>query len=45
MAPVGFGPGDEFLAHTVNEHIEIAALEEAMAVNEELARRLAAEAS
>ena len=45
MAPVGFGPGDEFLAHTVNEHIEIVALEEAMAVNEELARRLAAEAS
>jgi len=45
MAPVGFGPGDEFLAHTVNEHIEISALEEAMAVNEALARRLAAEAS
>jgi len=45
MAPVGFGPGDEFLAHTVNEHIEISALEEAMAVNEALARNLAAEAS
>ena len=45
MAPVGFGPGDEFLAHTVNEHIEISALEEAMAVNESLARNLAAEAS
>ena len=45
MAPVGFGPGDEFLAHTVNEHIEIAALEEAMEVNEALARGLAAEAS
>lgn len=45
MAPIGFGPGDEFLAHTVNEHIEIAALEEAMEVNEALARRLAAEAS
>ena len=44
-APVGFGPGDEFLAHTVNEHIEISALEEAMAVNEALARNLAAEAS
>jgi len=45
MAPVGFGPGDEFLAHTVNEHIEISALEEALAVNEALARNLAAEAS
>jgi succinyl-diaminopimelate desuccinylase len=45
MVPVGFGPGDEFLAHTVNEHIEISALEEAMAVNEALARKLAAEAS
>lgn len=45
MAPVGFGPGDEYLAHTVNEHIEISALEEAMAVNEALARNLAAEAS
>jgi len=45
MAPVGFGPGDEFLAHTVNENIEISALEEAMAVNEALARNLAAEAS
>ena len=45
MAPVGFGPGDEFLAHTVNEHIEISALEEAMAVNEALARSLAAETS
>ena len=45
MAPVGFGPGDEFLAHTVNEHIEISALEEAMAVNEALARNLATKAS
>jgi putative selenium metabolism hydrolase len=45
MSPVGFGPGDEFLAHTVNEHIEITALEEAMVVNEALARRLAIEAS
>jgi len=44
MAPVGFGPGDEFLAHTVDEHIEIPALEEAMRVNEALARRLAVEA-
>ncbi len=45
MAPVGFGPGDEFLAHTVNEHIEISTLEESMAVNEALARKLASEAS
>lgn len=45
MAPVGFGPGNEFLAHTVDEHIEIPALEEAMRVNEALARRLAIEAS
>lgn len=43
IAPIGFGPGDEFLAHTVDEHIEIPALEEAMAVNEALARRLAAD--
>lgn len=45
MVPIGFGPGNEFLAHTVDEHIEIPALAEAMAVNEALARRLAAEAS
>jgi succinyl-diaminopimelate desuccinylase len=45
MAPVGFGPGNEFLAHTVDEHIEIAALEEAMGVNEALARRLAIEST
>lgn len=43
MAPVGFGPGNEYLAHTVDEHIEIQALEEAMRVNEALARRLALE--
>ena len=43
MTPIGFGPGDEFLAHTVDEHIEIAALEEAMQVNEAFARRLAAD--
>jgi len=45
MVPIGFGPGNEFLAHTVDEHIEIPALEEAMAVNEALARRLAVETS
>ena len=44
MVPIGFGPGNEFLAHTVEEHIEIPALEEAIAVNEALARRLAVEA-
>jgi putative selenium metabolism hydrolase len=41
FTPVGFGPGDEGLAHTVDEHIEIAALELAMAVNAGLARELA----
>jgi len=45
MVPIGFGPGNEFLAHTDDEHIEIPALAEAMAVNEALARRLAAEAT
>ena len=43
MSPVGFGPGDELLAHTIDEHIEIAAVEEAMRVNAALARRLAVE--
>lgn len=38
--PIGFGPGNELLAHTVNEHIEVSALEEAMAANERLAREL-----
>ena len=41
LEPVGFGPGDEFLAHTVDEHLEIAALEKALAVNEAFARQLA----
>ncbi len=40
MAPVGFGPGDETLAHTVDEHIDIAELEEAVRVNVQLAREL-----
>lgn len=43
MLPVGFGPGDELLAHTIDEHIEIPAVEEAMRVNAALARRLAIE--
>ena len=45
MTPVGFGPGNEILAHTVDEHIAIPALEEAIRVNEALARKLAIEAS
>ena len=40
MAPVGIGPGNEFLAHTNREHIEIAELEEALAINAALAREL-----
>jgi acetylornithine deacetylase/succinyl-diaminopimelate desuccinylase-like protein len=40
MTPVGIGPGDELLAHTNREHIEIAQLEEALSINEALARRL-----
>jgi len=35
---VGFGPGDDRLAHTVNEHIPIAELETGMRGNEALAR-------
>ena len=41
MACIGFGPGDELLAHTVNEHIEIGALGVALDGNEALARGLA----
>ena len=40
MAPIGFGPGDELLAHTIREHIEIEALEIGVRGNELLARRL-----
>jgi len=41
MTPVGFGPGDPLLAHTVDEHIEIGALQTAMQVNRRLALELA----
>jgi acetylornithine deacetylase/succinyl-diaminopimelate desuccinylase-like protein len=37
---LGFGPGDDLLAHTVDEHIEISALEEALDGNEALAKEL-----
>lgn len=38
MVVVGFGPGDDRLAHTVNEHILISDLEVGMRGNEVLAR-------
>jgi putative selenium metabolism hydrolase len=37
---IGFGPGDELLAHTVDEHITVDALDVALAVYERLAREL-----
>jgi putative selenium metabolism hydrolase len=40
MTCVGFGPGDDLLAHTVNESIPIAELERGLAGNEALARAL-----
>lgn len=40
MACVGFGPGDEMLAHTVNEHIPIDQLAIALDANALLARQL-----
>ncbi len=40
MACVGFGPGDELLAHTVDEHIPVAQLQVALEANELLARQL-----
>ena len=45
VACIGFGPGDESLAHTVDEHIEIEALRLALDCNEALASGLAQKAS
>lgn len=45
LEPVGFGPGDERLAHTNVEHIEIADLESAIDVNAAFAAELTLEAS
>lgn len=42
LTVVGFGPGDDRLAHTVSEHIEIDELERGMLGNEALARGWAA---
>ncbi len=41
MSPIGFGPGDPLLAHTVDEHIELSELETALAVNRSLSLALA----
>jgi succinyl-diaminopimelate desuccinylase len=38
MTVVGFGPGDEAVIHTVNEHIDVREWEEAMRANAVLAR-------
>jgi acetylornithine deacetylase/succinyl-diaminopimelate desuccinylase-like protein len=38
LTVIGFGPGDETLAHTVDESIEISALETALDAYEALAR-------
>lgn len=40
LAPIGYGPGDELLAHTVREHLAIADLEVALRGNELLALHL-----
>ncbi|MGH2543606.1 MAG: M20 family metallopeptidase, partial [Ardenticatenaceae bacterium] len=38
MTVIGFGPGDEGVVHTVNEHISLQEWEEAIDANERLAR-------
>ncbi|HYN87019.1 MAG TPA: hypothetical protein VER55_00745, partial [Ardenticatenaceae bacterium] len=40
---VGYGPGDETLAHTTREHIEISEVESALRGNAALAHDLACE--
>lgn len=45
MACIGFGPGDELLAHTVDERIPIEQLQVAMAGNAALARELGVRAA
>lgn len=40
LACIGFGPGDEFLAHTVNEHVPIEQIATALDGNAALARSL-----
>ena len=40
MTVIGFGPGNEKVVHTVNEHIDIAEFEEAFYANQLLARDL-----
>ena len=40
LACIGFGPGDEFLAHTVNEHVPIEQIATAIDGNAALARAL-----
>lgn len=42
MACVGFGPGDELLAHTVNEHLPLSQLATAIEVNARLGAELGA---
>jgi acetylornithine deacetylase/succinyl-diaminopimelate desuccinylase-like protein len=42
MACIGFGPGDDLLAHTVKESIPIAQIQTALDCNEALGRQLGA---
>ena len=38
--PVGFAPGNEALAHTIEERIDLDELNQAVSINEQLARAL-----